>query len=69
VDLLVAEVKKRVSKLHILVNNSGATYGAPWDNVPEKAGWDRVMDLNVKAIFYCKSVLHVVLTMLTYTLQ
>jgi len=51
-DALVSEIKKRESKIHILVNNSGATWGAPWDNFPEKEGWDRVMALNVKSIFY-----------------
>lgn len=51
-DALTAEIKKRESKIHILVNNSGATWGAPWDNFPEKEGWDRLMSLNVKSIFY-----------------
>lgn len=54
-DALIAEYRKRESKLHILVNNSGATWGAPFDNFPEKEGWDRVMDLNVKSIFYSNS--------------
>ncbi|KIO24609.1 hypothetical protein M407DRAFT_99495 [Tulasnella calospora MUT 4182] len=51
-DALAEEIKKRESKIHILVNNSGATWGATWENVPEKEGWDRVMALNVKGIFY-----------------
>jgi len=50
---LAAAFKAKESKLHILVNNSGATWGAPYDDFPEKEGWDRVMALNVKAIFYC----------------
>ncbi|KAI5117402.1 hypothetical protein M0805_004624 [Coniferiporia weirii] len=54
-DALVAELKKRETKLHILVNNSGATWGAPYDNFPEKEGWDRVLALNVKSIFYMTS--------------
>ncbi|TDL18488.1 rhamnolipids biosynthesis 3-oxoacyl-reductase [Rickenella mellea] len=54
-DALVAEIKKRESKIHILVNNSGATWGASWDNFPEKEGWDRVLALNVKSIFYMTS--------------
>lgn len=40
-------------KLHILVNNSGVAWGAPLDNVPEKKGWDNVMAVNVKSVFYC----------------
>ncbi len=38
-------------KLDILINNAGATWGAPVDEFPEK-GWDKVMDLNVKSIFF-----------------
>lgn len=51
-DALAAFVKERESKIHILVNNSGATWGAMYENVPEKEGWDRVMAVNVKSIFY-----------------
>ncbi|KAH8917394.1 rhamnolipids biosynthesis 3-oxoacyl-reductase [Atractiella rhizophila] len=51
-DALVSEVKNRVSKLHILVNNSGVTWGAPFNDFPEKGGWDRVLAANVKAPFY-----------------
>ncbi|KAG9074709.1 hypothetical protein FS749_013697, partial [Ceratobasidium sp. UAMH 11750] len=54
-DALCDAFKKRESKLHILVNNSGATWGASWDNFPEKEGWDRVMALNVKSLFYMTS--------------
>lgn len=53
-DALCDSLKTRESKLHILVNNSGASWGAPWDNYPEK-GWDRVMNLNVKGVFYMTS--------------
>ena len=37
-----------------MVNNSGVTWGAPFDNFPEKEGWDRVLGVNVKSIFYSK---------------
>jgi NAD(P)-dependent dehydrogenase (short-subunit alcohol dehydrogenase family) len=33
------------------VNNAGANWGAPLDEFPE-AGWDKVMDLNLKSIFF-----------------
>jgi len=56
-DFLASEVKKRTDKVHILINNSGVTWGAPFDNVPEKEGWDRVFALNVKSIFYLTSAL------------
>jgi len=51
-DHLANAIKQREKKIHILVNNSGATWGAPYDNFPEVEGWDRVMSLNVKGIFY-----------------
>lgn len=51
-DALAGEVKKRESRLDILVNNSGLTWGAPMDDFPEKKGWDKVFDLNVKSQFY-----------------
>ncbi|KIW01499.1 uncharacterized protein PV09_06978 [Verruconis gallopava] len=50
-DALVAEVKKRVDRLTVLLNNAGVTWGAPYDDFPE-SGWDKVMALNVKAIYY-----------------
>ncbi len=30
---------------------TGATWGGPWDDFPEN-GWDKLMALNVKSIFY-----------------
>ena len=44
-------LKEKEEKIHILVNNAGASWGAPIDNYPE-SGWDKVMDLNVKSIFF-----------------
>ncbi len=41
---------QRCDRLDILVNNSGATWGAPMDEFPDSA-WGRVLDLNVKAVF------------------
>ena len=38
-------------KLDILVNNAGAAWGAPFDDFPE-AGWDKVVNLNMKAPFF-----------------
>ncbi|KAF7323339.1 hypothetical protein HMN09_00114800 [Mycena chlorophos] len=51
-DALIAEFKKRESKLHVLVNNSGVTWGAPYGEFPEDKGWDNVFAVNVKSIFY-----------------
>ncbi|KAL5518437.1 hypothetical protein ACEPAH_119 [Sanghuangporus vaninii] len=49
---LISMFKSREQKLHILVNNSGVAWGAPYDDFPEKEGWDRVLAVNVKSIFY-----------------
>lgn len=48
---LCEEVKKRVDRLTVLINNTGATWGADYYNFPE-SGWDKLMALNVKSIFY-----------------
>ncbi|MCL4166559.1 UNVERIFIED_CONTAM: hypothetical protein GTU68_021474, partial [Idotea baltica] len=47
---LTAAVTEREDKVHILVNNAGAAWGAPIDEFPE-AGFDKVLDVNVKAPF------------------
>lgn len=51
IESLIAELSERESQLDILVNNAGATWGAPIDEFPE-LGWDKVMDTNVKGIFF-----------------
>jgi NAD(P)-dependent dehydrogenase (short-subunit alcohol dehydrogenase family) len=48
---LANEISLREEKLHILVNNAGANWGAPIEEYPE-SGFDKVFDLNVKSIFY-----------------
>lgn len=53
---LAAELAAREDKLHILVNNAGAAWGAPFDDFPED-GWDKVMDLNVKSMFFMTQAL------------
>jgi len=56
-DRLASAIKEKETKVHILVNNSGVTWGAAYDDVPEKEGWDRVMALNVKSIFFLTAAL------------
>jgi NAD(P)-dependent dehydrogenase (short-subunit alcohol dehydrogenase family) len=48
---LAAEIGQREQALHVLVNNAGATWGAPIEEFPA-AAWDKVVDLNLKAPFY-----------------
>jgi NAD(P)-dependent dehydrogenase (short-subunit alcohol dehydrogenase family) len=47
---LVAAYLEREPSLSILVNNSGANWGAPFEEYPD-AAWDRVMNLNVRGAF------------------
>ncbi|KAH8821086.1 short-chain dehydrogenase/reductase-like protein sdr [Xylogone sp. PMI_703] len=47
---MVEELKKRESKLHVLVNNSGSNWGAPYDEFPDSA-WTRVLTLNLSRVF------------------
>ncbi len=48
---LAAEIGKREQALNVLVNNAGATWGAPIEEFPA-AAWDKVVDLNLKAPFF-----------------
>ena len=54
---LVAAYGRHESKLDILVNNAGAAWLAEFDAFPEK-GWDKVVDLNLKAPFFLTQALH-----------
>lgn len=54
---LAAEIEAREPKLDILVNNAGAAWGAEFDEFPE-AGWDKVVDLNMKTPFFLTQALH-----------
>ena len=48
---LAAEIGHAERMVHILVNNAGATWGAPLAEFPSSA-WDKVLNLNLKAPFY-----------------
>jgi 2-deoxy-D-gluconate 3-dehydrogenase len=51
IDGFTAALKERIETLDILVNNAGASWGAPLEEFPE-SGWDKVMDTNVKGVFF-----------------
>ena len=51
IERLASEIQKRESRLDILVNNAGSSWGADFATFPEN-GWDKVMDLNVKSVFF-----------------
>nr|WP_293612780.1 SDR family NAD(P)-dependent oxidoreductase [Ponticaulis sp.] len=51
VNHLVSELSKHTDSVDVLINNAGAAWGAPIDDFPE-VGWDKVMDVNVKGVFF-----------------
>ncbi len=54
---LAQQYLEHEERLDVLVNNAGAAWGEPFDTFPEK-GWDKVMDLNVKSLFFLTQALH-----------
>ncbi len=48
---LAETLAEREAVLHILVNNAGNTWGAPFEEFDD-AAWDRVLSLNVKGVFH-----------------
>ena len=48
---LAVEIATRETHLDVLVNNAGATWGAPMADYDE-AAWERVLALNVKSVFH-----------------
>lgn len=50
VEELRAALSDEVGALHVLVNNAGATWGSTLEDYP-RAAWDKVLDVNVKAVF------------------
>lgn len=48
---LAGSVAVRFGTLDVLINNAGATWGAPLDEFPE-AGWDKTMNVNLRAPFF-----------------
>ena len=47
----VSQLGEREDKIDILINNAGAAWGENFDDFQEK-GWDKVMDLNLKSVFF-----------------
>jgi NAD(P)-dependent dehydrogenase (short-subunit alcohol dehydrogenase family) len=60
VRALAKAFAEKEQKLDILVNNAGAAWGADFENFPE-AGWDKVMDLNLKSPFFLTQALYTLL--------
>lgn len=51
IETFVAALSEKTDHIDVLINNAGANWVAPIDSFPE-AGWDKVMDINVKSIFF-----------------
>ncbi|MBL1419698.1 MAG: SDR family oxidoreductase [Alphaproteobacteria bacterium] len=56
-EALASMLAEKEQSLDILVNNAGAAWGAEFADFPE-AGWDKVMDLNVKTPFFLTQKLY-----------
>lgn len=56
IEAFVRALGEHVDTLDVLVNNAGATWGAPIDEYPEE-GWDKVMDINVRSVFFLTQAL------------
>ena len=48
---IAVAIGERECALHILVNNAGANWGAPYEEFPDSA-WDKVLAVNVKGVFH-----------------
>lgn len=51
IESFVAELSQQENRLDILINNAGAVWSAPVESFPE-SGWDKVMDINIKGLFF-----------------
>ena len=51
IDYLVKWIDEKEEAIDFLINNAGAAWGEAYDEFPE-VGWDKVMDLNVKSLFF-----------------
>ena len=51
IEYFVKRVGEKEESIDFLINNAGAAWGEPYDKFSE-VGWDKVMDLNVKSLFF-----------------
>ena len=53
-DYFTQQITEKEKGIDFLINNAGAAWGEPLEDFSE-TGWDKVMDLNVKSIFFLNS--------------
>jgi 2-deoxy-D-gluconate 3-dehydrogenase len=51
IDYFTKKISEKEEGIDFLINNAGAAWGEPFDSFSE-SGWDKVMDLNVKSLFF-----------------
>ena len=51
IDYFVKQISEKEEAIDFLINNAGAAWGEPYSQFSE-VGWDKVMDLNVKSLFF-----------------
>ena len=54
-ERVVQETRERLGEIDILVNNAGAAWGEPAED-HSLAGWDKLMNLNVRSVFVFSQV-------------
>lgn len=55
------QIKEKEEGIDFLINNAGAAWAEPFDTFSE-AGWDKVMDLNTKSLFFLSQQMKPLLT-------
>jgi len=61
VDDFVHAIHEEELGIDFLINNAGAAWGEPFESFSE-GGWDKVMDLNVKSLFFLTQQMKSLLT-------
>ena len=62
VDDFVHQIADKENGIDFLINNAGAAWGEPFESFSE-GGWDKVMDLNVKSLFFLTQQMKPLLTL------